>query len=274
VKKFTHWLRVLPLLIGLALAGLLVFFNFGGWADDSAMYATPSTFQAAASPGDLSLSHAFLDNNCAACHTPVQGVKANSCIACHANEESLLQRQPTAFHAEISSCIECHREHQGRDSRPVTMDHASLAKIGLRELDGNPDPQSEDQLALRQLHDQLGKGSTDIALLNPHLSASEMILDCAACHQNDDRHFELFGNDCASCHATTAWTLPEFRHPSSASMDCAQCHQAPPSHYMGHFNMISQKVAGQPHATVEQCYKCHQTTSWPDIKGVGWYKHH
>ncbi len=108
----------------------------------------------------------------------------------------------------------------------------------------------------------------------PHLSTSEMMLDCASCHQNDDRHFELFGNDCASCHATTAWTLPEFRHPSSASMDCAQCHQAPPSHYMGHFNMISKKVAGQPHATVEQCYKCHQTTSWPDIKGVGWYKHH
>lgn len=24
----------------------------------------------------------------------------------------------------------------------------------------------------------------------------------------------------------------------------------------------------------ECCRACHQTTSWNDIKGVGWYKHH
>jgi hypothetical protein len=57
-------------------------------------------------------------------------------------------------------------------------------------------------------------------------------------------------------------------------MDCAQCHQAPPSHYMEHFRMISVMVAGQPHARVEQCFLCHQTTAWNDIKNVGWYKHH
>jgi hypothetical protein len=33
-------------------------------------------------------------------------------------------------------------------------------------------------------------------------------------------------------------------------------------------------VARKPHAKVEQCYLCHQTTAWNDIKGVGWYKHH
>ena len=43
---------------------------------------------------------------------------------------------------------------------------------------------------------------------------------------------------------------------------------------MGHFNMISMKVAGKPHAKVSECYACHQTTSWPDIKSVGFYKHH
>ena len=73
---------------------------------------------------------------------------------------------------------------------------------------------------------------------------------------------------------TTKWTLPEFRHPSSASQSCAQCHQAPPSHSMMHFQMISMKVACQPKAKVNQCFLCHQTTSWNDIKGVGFYKHH
>ena len=102
----------------------------------------------------------------------------------------------------------------------------------------------------------------------------EKTLDCAACHKNEDRHFGLFGADCSSCHQTSSWNLPEFRHPSTQSMDCAQCHQAPPSHYMEHFHMISAKVAGKPHARVDQCFACHQTTSWIDIKRVGVYKHH
>ena len=43
---------------------------------------------------------------------------------------------------------------------------------------------------------------------------------------------------------------------------------------MMHFQMISAKVGRQPSAKVNQCFLCHQTTVWNDIKGVGWYKHH
>lgn len=43
---------------------------------------------------------------------------------------------------------------------------------------------------------------------------------------------------------------------------------------MEHFRMVSARVANQPNAQVNQCYECHQTTAWNDIKGVGWYKHH
>lgn len=39
---------------------------------------------------------------------------------------------------------------------------------------------------------------------------------------------------------------------------------------MMHFQMVSMAVAKQPTAKVNQCYACHQTTSWNDIKGVGW----
>ena len=102
----------------------------------------------------------------------------------------------------------------------------------------------------------------------------EAVLNCASCHSNKDRHAKLFGQDCAQCHTTAKWTIPEFRHPSPKSTDCAQCHQAPPSHYMMHFEMISAKVARQPTAKVDQCFLCHQTTVWNDIKGVGFYKHH
>ena len=110
----------------------------------------------------------------------------------------------------------------------------------------------------------------------PHaaVSSREAALNCIGCHSNQDRHRQFFGIDCVQCHGTAAWKIPEFRHPPASSLDCAQCHQAPPSHYMMHFEMVSMKVARREHAQVNQCYLCHQTTSWNDIRGVGWYKHH
>jgi len=65
-----------------------------------------------------------------------------------------------------------------------------------------------------------------------------------------------------------------YQHPSSRSKECVQCHQPPPSHFMEHFSMISQKIAGKEHASVDQCFECHNTTGWNDIVDVGFYKHH
>ncbi len=229
-----------------------------------------------ASPGALSQTHSFLEDNCAACHTSTKGPEAGKCIACHANNVSVLQRQPTAFHANVGSCRECHREHQGSDRRPTDMDHLALAEIGFRQLNVDRRPESEDKVVRKQLLDWIDQHQPAVDLSSGHSSITpqEAVLNCATCHSNKDRHVKLFGQDCAQCHTTAKWTIPEFRHPSSNSMDCAQCHQAPPSHYMMHFKMISARVAGKPKAQVNQCYQCHQTTSWNDIKGVGWYKHH
>jgi hypothetical protein len=103
---------------------------------------------------------------------------------------------------------------------------------------------------------------------NPHLTPREATLDCAGCHWEKDHHFGLFGTDCAQCHLTRTWAIPEFRHPSPQSTDCAECHQAPPNHYMKMcFQMLAAK-ARKSHAQVNQCYQCHQTTAWKDIKGA------
>jgi hypothetical protein len=234
------------------------------------------TWQRQASPGRLSGAHAFLENDCAACHTAVRGPEAANCIACHANDETLLQRQPTAFHADVGSCRECHPEHQGGRRPPTTMDHAALARIGLRQLGGKGGADTESGVLRKQLVAWINRQESGGETALPHLRITphEAVLNCAPCHANKDHHVKLLGQDCAQCHATTAWTIPGFRHPSPRSTDCAQCHQAPPSHYMEHFHMVSIKVAGKPHARVNQCYQCHQTTAWNDIRGVGWYKHH
>lgn len=224
-----------------------------------------------ASPGDLSPAHQFLQNDCAACHTPHKGVQDSSCILCHANAKSILQRQPTAFHADIGNCATCHKEHMHPHSKMTEMDHSLLADIGMEQLLSS-EAGSESRARSSRLEHWMKDGNT--IREGSHISAKESTLNCATCHSNDDRHFDLFGQNCASCHSTKKWSIPKFKHPSSKSHNCAQCHQAPPSHYMMHFKMISAKVAGKPHAKVSQCYSCHQTTSWTDILGKGTYKHH
>lgn len=254
--------------------GYYFFGSHSGGARSGVLDAT--AWKRMARPGDLSKPHAFLEHNCAACHTAGKGVEASSCIACHANDESLLKRQPTAFHANVGSCVECHREHRGIDRRPTDMDHGALAEIGFRQLKADRSADGENQRVRKDLLDWIDKHQPESHGSAGHssLSPQEAVLNCASCHSTKDRHRGLFGQDCAQCHTTTKWTIPEFRHPSPKSTDCAQCHQAPPSHYMMHFSMVSAKVANKPKATVDQCYQCHQTTAWTDIKGVGVYKHH
>lgn len=204
-----------------------------------------------AEPGPLDPAHQRLGLACEDCHTPFRGVEADACIVCHALNGSLVEEQTTAFHADARACADCHVEHTGAASLRAPLDHDLLAVLAADWVQGGS---------------SIG-GRADAAR-----DASS--LDCAACHSNQDPHFELFGSDCAECHEVTTWDVSGFSHPTPYSRDCAQCHQAPPSHYMKHFKMLSAKVARQPHAEVRECYSCHLTTSWPDIRGVGFYKHH
>lgn len=216
-------------------------------------------------PGLLSGKHSFLGDKCEACHTPIRGVEATTCITCHSTAAIDLGKQPTAFHAHIQDCRGCHVEHEGA-ARPTKMDHAALLRIGSHLAEGKGGHPS----ASRQM-------ANDMAVflgVRVSQSAEKNGLGCASCHSNRDPHRALFGSDCAGCHETTTWQIVGYLHPSPTSRDCAQCHQAPPSHYMIHFEVVSVVVAGQEHAQVGQCFLCHRTDSFNDIKGVGWYKHH
>ena len=253
----------------LGLTALVLVAGFFALPEDSTLRQA-STWQRLASPGPLSGAHAHLEGNCAACHTAVSGAVPVNCIVCHATAEGVLQRQPTAFHSSISSCKECHREHLGIGRRPTRMSHDALSRVGLRELARSG---AQEQ---RALYSYLTGSSLaqEPSLDSQELTPNEASLSCEACHSKQDQHFGLFGSDCGQCHSTSMWTLPAFSHPSAKSRDCVQCHQAPPSHYMMHFKMVSAAVARQPDARVEQCFKCHRTTAWTDIPGIGHYKHH
>ena len=218
-------------------------------------------------PGKLSAAHTKLESNCSSCHTAFKGADDAKCISCHATNTALLGRQPTAFHVNIRNCASCHVEHRGVNANMRVMNHEALAQIGAHLLVGKVTNSVESDNPL------LPEG-------HPLVSSPVSKLDCAGCHSTKDKHFGLFGQNCASCHAATQWTIPAFQHPSVNSIECVQCHQAPPSHYMMHFEMIDKQVASAQGngccggVLVTQCYKCHQTTSFNDIKGVGFYKHH
>ncbi len=223
-------------------------------------------WRAAASPGPLSAAHAFLGAQCESCHTSDRGIRAASCITCHAPDALVLAKQSTAFHATIQDCRDCHVEHRSADVRPIRMDHSLLTKIGLR---GGAKtvlvPPATAGAAVRRFLAGVGGSGT---------ATDSEVLDCASCHSFRDKHQGLFGRQCADCHSTETWKIAGFLHPSPRSQYCNQCHQAPPSHYMVHFGMMDQGITGQRNARVEQCFMCHQTDSFNDIKGVGWMKMH
>ena len=258
-------LIILVLLVGAAIGvGLLLKTHWAQVAD-------VQLWQRQVSPGHLSAAHAWLESECAACHTPTRSAEGAKCIGCHADDAALLQRQPTAFHASTDTCSGCHVEHRGSTVRPVGMDHLYFASIGLTAAEDNTGNVTNQRLlAWVRQHE----GAVEVVPSHPEVTSREAALDCVACHGTKDRHQGYFGGDCASCHGTAAWSIAAFQHPSPRSVECVQCHQPPPSHYMMHFSMVSRAVAREPDARVDQCFSCHQTTSWNDIQGVGWYKHH
>lgn len=198
-------------------------------------------------PGPLSSAHQAFASQCTACHTPGKGVEAKTCLTCHAGTDFGF-KQSTQFHARATECTSCHVEHEG-DRGIIRMNHAALL-----------DP---------QVFRQPINGSA----VNPHGFSPEAGLNCASCHSYRDPHQGLFGTDCASCHKTDSWKIANYRHPSVNSTECSECHKAPPSHFMEHFSMVSERAAGRK-ARVDQCYACHTTDSFNNIRRRGWYDHH
>ncbi len=270
MKQFALWIALIVAVV--AAASLAV-------ARSAPMMTAVEQF---VSPGPLSPKHAYLANcRCTSCHETTVGVTVANCTACHANDARLLGRQPTEFHASIQECAACHVEHQhtnGEDHsntssgiRPLVMDHVELAKVGGRTLARAASRHDAESAAtLKSLETWFRIGSPD----KLDATSAREVLNCAGCHDRRDPHLAQFGTDCAQCHGLASWTVPAYQHPSPQSKECMQCHKPPPSHGMGHFSMVSQKMAGKEHARVDQCFECHNTTSWNDIVDVGFYKHH
>lgn len=251
-------------------AGLAAFWSVQ--ADDESATRL-ARWQRLASPGDLSAAHSHLEKDCGACHTPVKGASRSKCIACHATEERLLTWPSLKFHATVPDCRACHPEHLGMTEASMRMNHVALADMGLdllargdSEVGRSVSQDLAEWIAESAVGESVGRAS--------HVAPAEAALQCGTCHTERDAHRGVFGSDCGACHTTSAWSIPEYRHPSSSSQDCAQCHRAPPCHSTPHFTKVCRPAAGQPSAAVRDCHSCHQVMAWNEIRAVGWYQSH
>lgn len=238
--------RILYVIFALALALLVVVVPLKTHMSGSSAI---KGWTSLADPGPLSPAHARFQADCETCHTPHKGVEPVKCIACHAGTD-FGTKAFTSFHANATQCTSCHIEHDGGTSL-ARMEHKALLDPTLWR---GPLLASNGQLSTAA-------------------PATVDALDCASCHAARDPHQGLFGKDCKSCHTLTDWKVAAFRHPSVNSTQCAECHKAPPSHFMMHFKMVSQRVA-KSRAPVNQCVACHTTDSWNNIRNVGLYDHH
>lgn len=104
--------------------------------------ATPGG-EAHLSTGPLSLAHAALQSNCAACHeslTPIAGdafrinpkasieLNANRCLVCHQTIYPHSERLSETGHLADRNCAACHQEHLGLTNRLIPINDRTCAE--------------------------------------------------------------------------------------------------------------------------------------------------
>lgn len=94
---------------------------------------------------------------------------------------------------------------------------------------------------------------------------------CAACHFDRIRRDSGAPARPATGRRRGRWPGTAIPRPVRGSASSAT---SPPSHLMMHFEMMDRMVTGQRDATVDQCYRCHTTDHWNNVKGLGFVKHH
>lgn len=184
------------------------------------------------SNGPLSSSHATLDSDCAACHTPLQEVSSEKCSVCHEKLGDDLGIYTWAAHyvyrsadfnrivpsPDEENCAACHQEHGGRDA-PLTR----VADQQCRTChDWNSFNDGHPPFAATALKD--GVAPRDPAgLVFPHIHHVRELMNeqglvdvertCLACHEPDEtgRGFKAmtFDRHCDRCHLVDGTrTLP------------------------------------------------------------------
>ena len=191
---------------------------------------------------DFALKFSHEEVECTDCHAADEKHRdaPGDCIDCHReddNHEGQLGDQ----------CADCHNEESWQD---VTFDHSTtdFPLVGKHET-----------AACIGCHtDNIYDGTPD---------------DCFSCHEEDDSHDGLSGNDCSNCHNPTAWDDTSFDHQRDtdfalefghSKLECGECHSEEPfadELDVGCFSCHEDNDNHEAHYG-QDCGNCHNTVEW------------
>ncbi len=203
-------LSMLIAVLLLALVSFDFFFRQGRWV----------------SGGPLSSAHAFLQDDCAACHVGFAKVDNAQCSVCHEKYGDELGAYSFATHylyrsgdverrgeaAEEVTCAQCHREHGGRQAALSRVEDGRCETCHFASFIGDH-PAFE---AVRQVDSaglEFAHGHHVLEVME-RLETVDQEQACLACHHADSRGqgFEPIDFDlhCGSCHLGGAVATPRL----------------------------------------------------------------
>ncbi len=229
---------------------------------DTAMAANP--FEQLLMPGPVARAHEKIEQDCQACHVPFEKkAQDRLCLDCHkpvAGDMAAGQgfHGKTPLMASIP-CSDCHDDHKGRDFDMTGLNRSSF-------------PHDYTDFALRGAH-------RTVACADCHQEGkrwAEAPQRCFACHKADDQHAGNLGQECQSCHKTSAWKdLQPFDHGKTrfplkdkhAAVACIACHVGEVYKGIG-TDCASCHAIDDVHRTRfgADCKSCHNEKAWSPAK--------
>jgi len=195
-------------------------------------------------------AHAAPSVKCSACHKDLASMRntVRTCIGCHKKDD----KHETQLGEACDSC------HNDKAWKGTTFNHAKA------------------RFALTGLHLVAKCESCHLTL-----RYKDAPRDCYGCHKKADKHKQVFGVKCESCHSTRAWTTWSFDHDSRtkfrlegghAKRACVACHKQPATEGREAAVLATSCVACHRQDDVHaggfgpRCEQCHQVEGWKKVK--------
>lgn len=241
---------------------------------------------------------------CFGCHEKDDKHKTNlgkTCADCHneqdwKNTEGRFKHDKTKFQlrnahaAPTVKCVACHKDLTSFRNTPLLC-------INCHKKDDKHETQLGDKCESCH-NDKAWKGTTfnhgksRFPLTGQHIVVEckkchetmrykDAPRDCYSCHKKDDKHKQVFGTRCESCHNTRAWTTWSFNHDtqtkyrlegSHVKVTCESCHKQVAPSGKDAAPLGSACVTCHRKDDVHnggfgpRCDQCHQVESWKKVK--------
>jgi hypothetical protein len=212
---------------------------------------------------------------CGDCHTPSDWLEVKfdhdatgypllgkhqepACLDCHAD---------STFTDTPATCFGCHAEDDAHDGRSGNECGNCHSPLGWN--DTSFDHNRDTQFLLDGKH---AEQSCD-ACHSPDPFSDQLATECVSCHLEDDHHEGLLGQQCESCHASSAWTDVRFDHAvdtghalngAHAEIECKACHIEPAFEVAPATDCLSCHEDDDAHDGTmgAACGDCHTESSW------------